>query len=261
MDDPPSLRYAPGPVRLTLRLLNAAIALATLASALAVLASDLLVSGYRDHYLDAPWFVAAYAAVQIVMLVEFLRNGRLVPWLALAKAAAAALFLANFTALWPRWQTWTPARYVYQLFTWEDGTQAGLFALVFLGRGAFNAVNAMYFTQPWWGPLRLRRPLVGRAVTAVPIAATAFCVWAFLALVHEEHLSAGAQEVARTVLADLDCTAVRTRAGTTTTDLRQRDDHRYHVQIAYGCDVTRVVVHTEDGHAGTVSAPRTECCE
>ena len=54
-----------------------------------MLASDLLDPGYRAHYRDAIWFVTLYAAIQVVMLVEFARGGRLIPWLALAKAAAA----------------------------------------------------------------------------------------------------------------------------------------------------------------------------
>jgi hypothetical protein len=250
-------------VRLGLRLVNVGIALATLASALAVLAADLFDPGYRGHYRDALWFVGAYAAGQVVVLVVFVRDGRLVPWLAVAKAAAAFLFLANFVALWPTWQTWTPARYVYQLFMWDEASPVGLFALVFLGRGAFNALNAMYFTQQWWVPLRLRHPVVGRAVTAVPVAATAFCVWAFLGLAHEEGrtFSAEAQTVARAVLDTLDCEAVRTQAGTTTTDLRQRGERHYQVRITYGCALTRVVVHAEDGRMGTVAAPRSECCD
>ena len=254
--------YCPACVRLGLRLVNVGIAVVTLASALAVLAADLFDPGYRAHYRDALWFVAAYAAVQVVVLVAFARDWRLVPWLAVAKAAAAFAFLANFVALWPTWQTWTPARYVYQLFAWDEGSRTGLFALVFLGRGAFNALNAMYFTQAWWVPLRLRHPVAGRAVTAVPVAATAFSVWAFLALVHEEArtFSPEAQDVARAVLETLDCEAVRTLAGTTTTDLRQRGERHYQVQIAYGCALTRIVVHAEDGRMGTVAASRPECC-
>src|SRR5438552_3643188 len=99
-----------GRVRLALRIVNLLIALVTLASALAVLVSDLRVPGYREHYRDALWFVALYAAVQGVMLVGFARDGRLVPWLALSKTAAAYLFLAGFTHLWPYWRVWTPAR-------------------------------------------------------------------------------------------------------------------------------------------------------
>jgi len=249
-------------VRLVFRLLNVAIALVTLASGVAVLASDLAVPGYREHFRDAPWLVAAYCAVQVVMLVAFARDGRLVPWLALAKAAAAYALLAAFVQAWPVYRWWTPGRYVYQLFDWGETTRLGLFALLFLGRGAFNTVNAFYFTQPWWAPLRLRRPLFGRLVTAVPIAVTVSCVWAFTELVREEArtISPEAQEIARYLHATLDCETIRARAGTTTTDLRQHGERRYEVRIAYACADTRVVVRAEDGRLGTASGPRAECC-
>ena len=249
-------------MRLALRLVNLLVALVTLTSALAVLASDLRVPGYREYYRDALWFVALYAAVQGVMLVGFARDGRLVPWLALSKAVAAYLFLAGFTHLWPYWREWTPARYVYQLFEWGEERQVGLMALVFLGRGAFNTLNAMYFTAPWWRRLRVRRPLLGRTVTAAPMAATVFFVWTFLGLQREEArtFSPEAQEVARLVYESLDCDAVRAHAGTTTTDLRQRGERRYEVRIAYGCALTRVLVRAEDGRIGKVAGPQVQCC-
>ena len=249
-------------VRRALRVVNVLVALVTLASALAVLVSDLTVPGYREHYRDAVWFVTLYAAIQVVIVVEFARDGRFVPWLALAKAVAAWVFLVNFVALWPYWRTWTPARYVYQLFEWGQGGTIGLFALVFLGRGAFNTINAMYFTAHWWGPLRERQPLLGRVVTALPIGAITFFVWGFLHLVSEEvrTFSPDATDVARLVLADLDCERVRANAGRTTTDLRQRGERRYEVRIAYDCAVTRVIVRAEDGRIGTAAEPRTQCC-
>jgi hypothetical protein len=249
-------------VRLALRLVNVAIALVTLASALAVLAADILDPGYRAHYRDAIWFVTLYAAIQVVMLVEFARGGRLIPWLALAKAVAAYFFLGYFTSLWPYWRTWTPARYVYQLFDWGEGVKVGLFALIFLGRGAFNTLNAMYWTRDWWGALRFSRPLVGRLVTAVPIGITAFCVWAFLQLTREEArtYSPEAQEVAQNVYESIECDAVRENAGKTTSDLRQQGERKYQVRIAYGCDMTRVVVQAEDGRVGAAAGPRVECC-
>jgi hypothetical protein len=254
---------APRPVRLTLRLLGALAALVTFASALAVLVSDLTVPGYRAHYGDAVWFVALYAAVQLFIVIELARDGPLVAWVAVARAAAAWVFLALFVELWPAWRWWTPARYVYQLFEWGQGAKIGLFALVFLGRGAFNTFCAFYFTEPWWRPLRQRRPLLGRLVTAVPIFAVVFCVWAFLQLVREEArtFSREAQEVADLVFQGLDCAAVRAHAGQTTTDLRQRGDRHYHVRIAYGCALTRVVVRAEDGRLGTAAGPRLGCCE
>jgi hypothetical protein len=248
-------------VRLTLRIVNVLVALATLASALAVLASDLAVPGYREHYRDAVWFVAAYAVLQAVVLVEFARDGRLVPWLALAKAGAAWFFFANFFGLWPYWKTWTPARYVYQLFDTE-GPKLALLALVFLGRGAFNTLNAMYFTAPWWRVLRVRRPLLGRVVTAVPVGAITLFVWVFLRLAAAEHtlFSAEAADVARVVLDGVDCDAVRLNAGRTTTDIRARGERRYEVRIAYDCGATRVTVRTEDGRVATATASRAECC-
>jgi len=257
-----ALGYARLLVEITLRAVNVLIALVTLASAVAVLVSDVLVAGYRAHHRDALWFVAAYAAVQVVMVVEFARGGRLVPWLALAKAAAAYFLLANFLSLWPEWRWWTPARYVYQLFDWGKDTRLGLFTLVFLGRGTFNTLNAMYFTRHWWGPLRVHSPLLGRALTAVPIGVAALCVWAFLTLVREEATlySADAREVAELVVQDLECDAIRAKVGTTTEDLRQRGARRYHVQIAYGCPLTRVTVRTEDGRSGAALLPRPDCC-
>ena len=256
------LRYGPAIVRRGLCWLNIVIALVTLASALAVLVSDLSVAGYRAHYRDAVWFVALYVTVQFVMLVGFTRDGVAVPWLVVAKTTAAYLFLLNFVSLWPTWRTWTPARYVYQLFDWGESTRIGLFALVFLGRGAFNSMNALALTRVWWAPLRHRRPLLGRLVTAVPITATALSVWAFVALVREEAVSfsPAAQEIARRVLDALDCTAVRANQGKTTTDLRQGGERRYHVSIVYDCALTRVLVQAEDGRVGTAAAPRFECC-
>jgi len=250
-------------MRRALRWLNVAIALVTLASGLAVLGSDVLVPGYREVHHDALWFVVAYCALQILIIVEFARDGSLVPWLALAKALAAFLFYASFLTSGLYWLTWTPGRYVYELFAWGDDTKVGLYALAFLGRGTFNTLNAFYFTRPWWGPLRVRRPLLGRAVTAVPVAAAAICIWTFLALVREEAttFSPDAQDVARTVLAGVDCEKVRANDGKTTTDLRQRGERRYQVEITYGCELTRVLVRAEDGRIGTAAEPQSACCD
>jgi len=249
-------------MRRVLRWLNVAIALVTLASGLAVLGSDLLVAGYREVHRDALWFVVAYCALQTLMIAEFARDGSLVPWLALAKALAAVLFFASFFTSGLYWMTWTPGRYVYELFAWGEETKVGLYAIAFLGRGTFNTLNAFYFTRPWWGPLRVRRPLLGRAVTTVPVAAAAICTWAFLALVREETttFSSDAQDVARTVLAGVDCERVRANDGKTTTDLRQRGERRYRVEITYGCELTRVLVQAEDGRVGTAAEPQRACC-
>ena len=255
------VRYGAWRMRLLMRIVNVLIALVTLASALAVLFSDLTVVGYRACYQDALWFVVLYVVVQAVMLVAFARDHRLVPWLALGKAAVAWAFLADFSQLWPTWYTWTPARYVYLLFEWNTGTKVGLFAFVFLGRGAFNTLNATYFTAPWWRELRVRRPLLGRAVTALPMALIVLFLWTFFALQQEEvrTTSAEAQEVARDVNQNLACDTVREHVGTTTTDIRQRGAHRYLVQIAYACAATRILVRAEDGRIGSVAAPQLEC--
>lgn len=249
-------------MRRAFRWLNAAVALVTLASAVAVLVSDLTDPGYRAHYRDALWFVGAYVAVQVVMLVGFLRDGPHVRWLALAKTAAAYLFLLGFTSLWPYWRFWTPARYVYLLFELPGGSEAGQMALVFLGRGAFNTLSLFVFTREWWEPLRRTKPLLGRAVTALPLAVVALCTWSFLTLVEEERrtFSPEAREIAALVFDGLACDAVRAHAGQTTTDVRERGDRTYGVTISWGCDVTRVLVHAEDGRIGTAVGARPDCC-
>jgi len=249
-------------MRRALRWLNVAIALVTLASGFAVLGSDVWVAGYRELHRDALWFVVAYCAVQMLMVVEFARDGRLVPWLALSKVLAALLFFASFLTSGLYWMAWTPGRYVYQLFGWGDETKVGLFALAFLGRGTFNTLNAFYFARPWWAPLRVRRPFLGRLVTAVPIAVAALCTSAFFGLVREEAttFSPDAQDVARTVLESVDCEKVRANEGKTTTDLRQRGERHYRVEITYGCALTRVLVQAEDGRIGTAAEPERECC-
>ena len=257
-----AVRYPSG-VRRAFRWLNAAVALATLASAVAVLVSDLTDAGYRAHYHDALWFVGGYAAVQAVMLVGFLCDGPHVRWLALARAVAAYLFLLSFTSLWPYWRFWTPARYVYLLFEMPSGSEAGEMALVFLGRGAFNALSLFVFTADWWQPLRRTRPLLGRAVTALPIGVVALCVWAFVTLVQEEQrtFSPEAHEIAEIVFDGIDCDSVRANTGQTTTDIRKRGDRTYGVSISYGCELTRVLVHAEDGRVGTVAGARPDCCD
>jgi hypothetical protein len=249
-------------MRFAFRWTNVLIAVLTLASALAVLASHLFEPGYAEAHHDAVWFVATYTAIQVVMVVAFARDIWLVPWLALLKAACAWVFLLTFTAVGRYWMAWTPGRYVYQLFDWDPGLKIGLFALAFLGRGAWNTLNVFYFASPWWRPLRVRRPLLGRAVTAVPIALAAFCVWGFLALVRLESrtFSAEASEVAQFVFGGLECEAFRAHPGEVTTDLRQRGTRQYQVRIAYDCTDARVTVVDEDGKLGTAGGPRPECC-
>src|SRR5262249_46369085 len=154
----------------------------------------------------------------------------------------AYAFLAGFLALWPQWRFWTPARYVYQLFAWDDRTAVGLFALVFLGRGAFNTLNAVYFGRDGLFAIRARYPLLGRVLSALPVAVMAGSVWAFMALVREEHqsFSPDAREVAQQVLATLDCDTFRAKLGQTTEDLRKRaEGPTFQVRITYGCPVTK----------------------
>jgi hypothetical protein len=250
-------------VRRTFRWLNVAVAVVTLASALAVLWNDLSVVGYQACYRDALWFVVAYAALQAWLLVVFARDDRLVPWIAIGKAVAAYVFLLSLGVLWPRWRVWTPARYVYEVFAFGSASNLGLFTLIFLGRGAFNTVGAFVLTADWWRPLRHRRPLLGRLVTAVPIGLTVLCVWLWSQLVREEAhtVSPEAQEIAAYVYETLDCDAVRAKDGQTTTDLRQRGERKYGVRITYGCALTSVVVHTEEGTLGSTSGAKLSCSQ
>lgn len=246
----------------TLRWVNVFVSLITLASALAVLGNDLLVPGYREHHGDALIFVLGYTAIQTWLLWVFVRGNRWMPWAAVAKALAAYAFLLTFAVIGPAWMAVTPARYVYLLFDWGPSVKIGLFAFVFLGRGAWNTLNAFVLTEHWWRPLRATRPLLGRLVTMVPVVILVTCIWAFFELVRldAKTFSAEAADVARLVLADLDCETIRARQGTTTTDMRQRGTAMYQVEIRYGCDATQVVVRAEDGRLGTASASRRECC-
>jgi hypothetical protein len=244
------------------RWLNVLVSLVTLASSLAVLVSDLTVPGYQAHYGDALPFVAAYTALHAWYLAVFLRGDRWMPWVAVAKMLGALVFLATFTAVGPAWMAVTPSRYVYQLFDWGPNTKIGMFAFVFLGRGAWNTFNAFVATEDWWRPLRTTRPILGRLVTIVPVAVIVTCVWAFFTLVQldAKSFSPEAADVARIVLAGVDCETIRARDGTTTSDVRQRGTATYQVEIRYGCRGTQVVVRAEDGRLGTASAPRPECC-
>jgi hypothetical protein len=249
-------------MRLALRVVMAATAFLPLASALAVLISNVVDPSYRAVYQDRLWFVVVYLAGWVAVVVAAVRNHRALPWLAVARAVAGWGFLAAFLAVGRAWMVVTPGRYVYQLFDWGEGQLLPLYAFVFLGRGAGNTLVAFALTSPWWRRLRERQPLIGRAVTTVPIALVATAVWAFLQLVRldAQTYSADAFDVAHLVAAGLDCDAVRTRSGQTTTDLRQRGDRQFHVAIAYGCPVTRIVVVDQDGRRGTASLERPDCC-
>jgi hypothetical protein len=243
-------------MRGALRAINVACALVALASALAVLGSGLLEPGYREAHGDSLAFVLAYIGWQVLVAWAFARDFALVPWLALAKLLAAWAFLATFAVAGPYWMAWTPGRYVYQLFDWGVGAEIGLFALVWIGRGAWNTLNALYFTAPWWGPLRRRHPLVGRLVTAAAIGLVVFCLWTFRELVRVAHV----RDVARAVFDQLDCATIRTHLGETTTDVRQGGARRYTVRIVYGCPQVRVIVADADGRVATWAGVRGECC-
>jgi hypothetical protein len=248
-------------MRRVMRAVNVAVALVTLLSALAVLASNLFDPGYRAHYRDSVPLVVAYLVAQVVIVVAFWRDSPLVPWIAVAKALVSYLFLWTLPAVGPMWIRVTPARYVYMLFD-SSLIRFPMFALFWLGRGAWNTFNALYFTAHWWRPLRERQPLLGRVVTIVPIAIIVVCVAIFLELVREEAktFSPAAHAVAHTLYASLDCDTIRSRAGTTTDDTRQQGERRWQVHISYGCPATNVVVRGEDGRFGFSGGPRPECC-
>jgi hypothetical protein len=248
-------------MRSAMRGINVAVALVTLLSALAVLGSHMLQPEYRAYHPDSLGLVVAYAVVQGVIAVAFLRDTWLVPWLAVAKALAAYVFLWTFPVIGSRWIEMTPARYVYSLFSGEV-VRLPMLAFVWLGRGAWNTFNAFYFTSDWWRPLRARQPLLGRVVTIVPIAIIVLCIWTFLELVRYEvkTFSPEAHEIARLVYDGLDCDTVRAHAGATTTDTRQRGERRWEVRISYGCAFTNVVVQGEDGRLGFTGGARRECC-
>ena len=242
--------------------LSALATAVTLLSALAVLVSWLVDPAYRLHYGDSLLFVLGYAALQVWILWSLVRDTPAVPWIAVAKALAGWVFIALFVSVGPLWMRVTPARYVYQLFDWGPEARVGLFALVFLGRGAFNTVSAIALTRHWWSPLRRRWPLLGRLASILPVAATVSFVWLFLEMVQMDAktFSSEAYEVAGMVLDGIDCDSVRQHEGQTTTDLRQRGDRRYHVTISWHCADVLVQVRAEDGRLGVARGPRLECC-
>jgi hypothetical protein len=249
---------------LSLRIVNAVTAAVCLASALAALAAHLVDPGYRAHYRDMPLFVLAYAAFYAWVLYTFAWSGhaRTAQALAVVKAIGAYAFLAAFPTAGRTWMVLTPGRYVYQLFDWGSEASVVLMAYVFLARGAWNTVNAFAVTRPVWFPLRQSRPLVGRIITYIPVAITVLCVWAFLRLarMNAEDFSAEAHEIATVVASDIQCDEIRAKAGTTTTDVRQRGDRRYDVMISWDCTDLRIIVRDPDGKAGTARTPRPECC-
>ena len=250
------------PMRRTILVLCALASALALLSSLAVLVSWLLDPAYRLYYGDSLLFVLGYAALQTWMAWSFARDTPAVPWIALARAVAGLIFLVLFVSIGPQWMRVSPARYVYQLFDWGPQARAGLFALVFLGRGAFNTLSAFVLTRHWWGPLRIRRPLLGRLLTAVPVAVIVSCIWVFFEMmrIEAQTFSPDAYDIASLVLEGIDCPTLRDREGQTTTDLRQRGERRYHVTIHWRCADMQVEVRAEDGRRGVARAPRLECC-
>lgn len=234
----------------------------SLLSALAVAGSWLADPAYRVHFGDSIWFVLGYAALQAWILRAFVRDTPAAPWAAVARAVAGWVFVGLFASIGPLWMRVSPARYVYQLFDWGPEARMGLFALIFLGRGAFNSFAALELTRPWWWSLRDSRPLLGRLLTALAAALVVGFVWLFMQMVRLDAttFSHDAYEVARLVLDDVDCETLRGRSGQTTTDLRQRGDRRYHVTIRWRCGDVQVEVRDEDGKIGVAREPRLECC-
>ena len=245
-------------MRRVMRVLNLLVIGAALASALAVLGSMLLVPGYREAYGDSWLFVLAYVALQGFVVREFWRDSPLVPWLALGRAVSAWIFLLAppVVGLW--WMRATPARYVYVLFDWGLGLEVVLFAFLWLGRGVMGTINALYFTAPWLQRLRARRPLVGRAVTAVALVVLVWCSWTFVGLLRVANL----RDIAGGIWTTLDCETMHAKDGETTTDVRQGPDgkRRYTVRIAWGCPDTRVIVADENGRVATWAGERQDCC-
>src|SRR5262245_12517658 len=256
-------------MRRALLVLNALGTAVTLLSALAVLGSLLLVPAYRLEHQDSLLFVTGYVAVQAWFLWAFVRDTPAVPWIAVAKALAGLFLVATFKTVGPDWIHVTPARYVYQLFDWSErldwgpNSRLGLYAFVFLGRGLFNTFSAFELTRPSWWSLRETHPLLGRLLTAIPLAAMVTCVWLFFEWrrLDAETFSAEASEVARLVLDSIDCPALRQHEGGTTDDVRQRGERRYTVRIHWRCTDVLVAVQAEDGRIGVARAPRLECCQ
>lgn len=272
----------------TLRALNVVTAVFSLASGLAVLGSSLVDPAYRAHYRDPLWLAAAYVAFYAAVVWAFARARpsavhlavakavgayaflgvcAFLPWMAVgseppSKGLGAFTFLSGFTALTREWVARTPGRYVYQLVDWGPDAAVVFLAFVFLGRGAWNTVNAFTLTRDVWLPLRDRSPLLGRLVTAVPVALLTLFVWAFFATARLQAttFSAEAHEVAQAIAAGLDCPTLNAKAGETTTDVRERGDRRFDVMIRWGCPSTLVLVRTPEDKVGTAAVSRPDCC-
>lgn len=272
----------------TFRWLNVLAAVVSLASGVAVLLSNLLDPAYRTHFGDRLWVVAAYLGFYAWVLVAFVRATPAAPWLSVAKALGAYvflticaaipwlalgnsapskglgafLFLSAFTTLTRQWTSATPGRYVYQLFDWGPDATAVFVAFVFLGRGAWNTVNAFTLTRDWWLEVRARRPLVGRLLTAVPVSLVVLSFWGFFLVARLEHTTSSpeADEVARQVTDALTCDDIREKNGTTTTDVRMRGDRRFEVMVRWGCPTSVALVRTPEDKVGSAGTTRSECC-
>lgn len=249
-------------MRRAIRWINALGLAATLASALAVLVSWLGDPGYRQHYGDQPIFVLGYVALHAWYLWVYVTDAPALPAVAVVRALAGLFFLLTFAAVGPAWMVVTPARYVYLLFEWGAAFKVGMFAFVFLGRGAFNVFSAFVLTETWWRPMRETRPLAARLATGVPVLLIVGCLWMFveLARMDARTFSPEAHAVAAEVLQTIDCETLRQRSGSTTTDVRQRGDRRYDVEIRWDCRNVQVVVRDPDGKLGTARGPRLDCC-
>jgi hypothetical protein len=247
----------------TLRALNVVAALMALASGLAALVSNVAIPGYP--YRDPLAIVAAYCAFYAWVAYAFARGTSAAPGLAIAKTVGALLFVLLFLRAPDVARSWiaaTPGRYVYQLFDWGPGAGIGMYGFVFLGRGAWNMVNTFACTRGWWFAIRARRPLLGRILTAIPVAIIVGCVWQFMAFVRVEAktFSPEAHEVAQLIGQALSCEDVRTKAGTTTSDVRKRGDREYHVTIRWDCGDTRILVRDPDDRIGVAVWARADCC-
>lgn len=258
-------------MRRLFRLLNVVTAAACLASGAAATWSWLVDPGYRAHYGDPLWLLLAYVAFYAWVLRAFWRDDASAPRLALVKTAGAYLFLVYLVlgattgegAAWlALWMHRTPGRYVYQLFQWGPCLEWVLMAYVLLGRGAWNTVNAVAFTMPWWIRIRASRPILGRVLTALPVLLLVGFAWTYRELIRlqREVYSCEATSVAHEVLAGIDCEALAHASAPTTTDLRQRGERRYEVHIRWDCHDVQVLVRDPDGRVGTARAPRLECC-
>src|SRR5262245_21724617 len=191
----------PRAMRQAILWLNAFGTAVTLLSALAVLGSWLLDPAYRVYFGDSVLFLVGFQALQAWFLRSYLRDTPSVPVVAVMRALAVWVFIALFVSVGPLWMRITPGRYVYQLFDWGPEARIGLFALVFLGRGAFNTFSAVVLTRERWWPLRERYPVLGRVLTVIPVGIIATFVWAFMQMVRLDAttFSTEAYEVARLV--------------------------------------------------------------